>query len=175
MTSSQVWQEYAKVWCDILGQPPLPHPHGSRPCWHILVVMCVNTLRTAVCVNTLRNTGAFFHSLGGFFPLSINTLITLKWLSFCDSKQEPNSGIKATKQRLSRNATSEQQGDDSHKQFVCAICGGIFLLLQNKFMRVFLLSAVSVVFFLCFQVNSILLKISLSLLQLSSVRLLHIH
>ena len=31
LTSPQVWHEYAKgiVWYP--GQPPLPHPHGSRP------------------------------------------------------------------------------------------------------------------------------------------------
>ena len=118
-------------------------------CWHILVVMCVSTLRT---------TGAFFPSLGGFFRTSINTLITLKWLRLCNSKQEPNSGIRPSKWLLSNNATSEQQGDGSHTQFVCAICGGIFL------MHVFFLCAISVVFSFCFQVYSILLKASLSLL-----------
>ena len=31
VTSPQVWHEYAKVLYDILGQLPLPHPHGSCP------------------------------------------------------------------------------------------------------------------------------------------------
>ena len=63
-------------------------------------MMCANTLRTVVCVNTLRTTWAYFPSLGGFSPLSINTLITLKWGTFCDPKQDPNSGIRAIKELL---------------------------------------------------------------------------
>ena len=31
LTSPKVWHEYAKVLYDIPGQPPLPHPHVSRP------------------------------------------------------------------------------------------------------------------------------------------------
>ena len=31
VTSPPLWHEYAKVLYDILGQPPLPHPRGSRP------------------------------------------------------------------------------------------------------------------------------------------------
>ena len=37
-----------------------------------------------------------------------------KVVKFCDPKQEPNSGIRASEQCLSSNATSEQQGDGSH-------------------------------------------------------------
>ena len=53
-------------------EPWLSCSHNTS-CWYISVVMCVNTLRT---------TRAFFPSLGGFFPLSTNTLITLKYKSF---------------------------------------------------------------------------------------------
>ena len=46
----------------------------------------MNTLRTMMCVNTLRTTGAFFPSLGSFFPLSKKTLTTQKWCRFLGFK-----------------------------------------------------------------------------------------
>ena len=59
---SLLWIDYNPLSC-ALPYTWVPAPvHSITPggiCWHIMVVMCVNTLRIA---------GALFPSLGGFFP-----------------------------------------------------------------------------------------------------------
>ena len=52
------------TWCQLTFTASLP----GGICYHIMVVMCVNTLRTV---------GAFFPSLGGFFPRLVYTPKTL--------------------------------------------------------------------------------------------------
>ena len=110
-----------------------------------------------MCVNTLGTTRAFFPSLGGFSPLSENTLTTLKWWRFLGFK------VRTQQWYQSYKATFEQQHNGSHTQSVCAICGGVFLLLKKQISACFLSLHSLVVFFFCFQVDSILEKASLSL------------